>query len=271
MTERERALLQGKKINPLTANESALAYAVAHGTPEPTYETVFEAALGDGSGGPEGLAKAYDTGKFFDVVGASGEYFINSEDCPLVKSEDNMMGYNRGDDGFDPADPSKPVYVVYQPDEGNCQIAASDDSLSNTTVRILKKVEQGGGAGKLVVHLTEKDVEGEKAYSADKSVAEIIAADAAGQVVECEYEDRRYGLFSVVKEEDGTACHFVFTIPSEAQSISASVIAGESVDGVDTWELLEYDYFTLPAYDTTDDLGKVLTVTANGLAWVTPT
>ena len=117
----------------------------------------------------------------------------------------------------------------------SAQIASSED-LSDTTIKILKKVEQGGTTGdKLVVHLTESDVDGEPVYTADKSVAEIIAADAAGQVVECEYEDRRYGLFSVVKEEDGKACNFALAHPSDAHSIFAGVIAGESADGADTW------------------------------------
>lgn len=151
MTERERALLMGKKVNPLTANESALAYAVAHGGgSEPTYETVAEIQVGTMVGG-DGQYSFTATNVTVPTIDTSATYYLNNSENPssnvkLVEGNPFFL-FNAADpDDFHPEDPSKPlVGLAYNGQEQTCLVLSDTPDLSNTTVRILKKVEQGGG------------------------------------------------------------------------------------------------------------------------------
>lgn len=148
MTERERALLMGKKVNPLTANESAIAYAVAHGGgSEPSYETVAEIPVGTMELMPDTEATLYGASTPVASVPTDSGLYFGSPDYPLTRNEHNGITnylYNLDISTGERPDTSKPGYgLLYQPaqDAYVCTVVSSDD-LSNTTVKILKKAEE---------------------------------------------------------------------------------------------------------------------------------
>lgn len=180
MTERERALLQGKKINPLTANESALAYAVAHGGgSEPTYETVAEIEVGTMEK-PEGTPYyVFVADEAFPAVDEE-TYYFNSSNNPsdtVLSYEGQVMGilWNAKTEEADiiPIDQSKPWYGFTKVDNKSGIISDTPD-LSNTTVRILKKVEQGGDIPEGLKPTYEFD------FSAEPEEGSFTATPASG-------------------------------------------------------------------------------------------
>ena len=194
MTERERALLQGKKINPLTANESALAYAVAHsGGSEPTYETVAEIQVGE-MVLSDGFY-AYASNLPYLSVDETKNYYLNDENhpndgfAPLGNAPAICWGCEYDDGNFVPIDPSV-SWVAVADDDGVIGIISDTPDLSNTTVRILKKVEQGGGdlpenlKPTYVVHLKIGE---NKTATVDEDIDDILAAIANGQNVKAVY------------------------------------------------------------------------------------
>lgn len=152
MNARERAILFGKDIKPATLDESAIAYAVAHGGgSEPTYETVAEIEMGTMEK-PEGMPYyVFVANEAFPVLDEEKTYYFNSSNNSsdsALTYEGQVMGilWNAKTEEADiiPIDPNKPWYGFTQVDNKSGIISDTPD-LSNTTVRILKKVEQGGG------------------------------------------------------------------------------------------------------------------------------
>ena len=91
----------------------------------------------------------------------------------------------------------------------------------------------------------------------------ILGPDWAGSV---QHYDYAYICLGTQNDplEYGTATQWLTTGPSnDALALNAylSKTKGHQL----------YVKVPVPSFDTTTDLGKVLTVTANGLAWVSPT
>lgn len=113
------------------------------GGSEPTYETVAEIEVGTMAKqeGVYGISIRLDK-SIFDT---SLKYYFNSADTPLeiVITEDEIAGltYNFSAGG---EILGTPAYAIELGDDDTAGLVSSED-LSNTTVRILKKVEQGGG------------------------------------------------------------------------------------------------------------------------------
>lgn len=242
MTERERALLQGKKINPLTANESALAYAVAHGTPEPTYETVAEIPVG----APVEDAEAIHEGCYYYVVedtalakaimaAAGDNLFFNSAETPLkrLENEGAIFGYNFTMGEELPVVTGQPAYLVAATVEGETVVEImSTEDLSNTTVKILKKVEQGGGgdSGDFLITATldesKTPEEGTLGFfTLDKTAAEIEAAYTANRPMRVKIAHTENGMTNIfyfnlvgARYSDGTTTPDLIFIGAMAQN-----------------------------------------------------
>ena len=139
-----------------------------------------------------------------------------------------------------------------------------------------KDAPSGGGAEKFVVTLTQDIQTGE--WTADKTVAEIIAADQAEKIVVAtamiyrlgfEFEFAKTSVFS--REDDGaTMSAAVFSAvfcdePDEAEFYS---IVGMNQGEGDEWSLVESNNSAeLPSYDSSNN-GQVLGVSSGSLAWV---
>lgn len=234
MTERERALLQGKKINPLTANESALAYAVAHGSSEPTYETVAEIPVGTMEK-PEGAPYyVFVSDEAFPVLDEE-TYYFNSSNNPsdsVLSYEGQVMWilWNAKMEEADivPIDQNKPWYGFTNVDnkvDNKSGIISDTPDLSNTTVRILKKVEQGGGgdSGDFLITATldesKTPEEGTLGFfTLDKTAAEIEAAYTANRPMRVKMAHMEngksdiiyFGLCQAGFDEESTVTDLVF-------------------------------------------------------------
>ena len=254
MNERERAILRGKSIVPQTADEAALKYAIDHagGGDEPSYEVVAEIEVGEMTES-EGMMM-FTSDVPFPAI--DGQIYFNSVEYPLALVDGtggSIFAYNYDSDNNRKEDPAKPLYLFVGMSNGGgeavCVIGTGvdDADLSNTTVRILKAASEPSGGGKLVVHLTESEEGGETIYSADKTVAQILAADAAGQVVECvkgntDTGDMRLALVFI---QENTV---IFGVQGgDSGGISSVFATGTAKDGDDDeWSWGE-NYYRIPS------------------------
>ena len=150
-------------------------------------------------------------------------------------------------------DPNNPFVYFAFADKTESTVMSDTNDLSNTTVKILKKISAPSGGGKFVVKVTATEEGGETVYTADKTVAECIAANEAGQVVEADGDGVKLLLTSA---ENGRVL-FQGAMYFET-SIIAVAVAGEAQGDTDSWS------FTLNNYSILDRLVVTLTKTGTG-------
>lgn len=313
MTERERALLQGKKINPLTANESALAYAVAHGGSAPTYEVVAEIQVGDPVEDTEWIPKgcaAYfvaDTASAKAIMASAGDnLFFKSAETPLTRLDNRqaIFGSNFEISEEKPVVIGNPAYLVAaaNEDENDATVEfISTEDLSNTTVRILKKVERAGESGVLIVEATggrTETIDGKSVTILSVSTPAKTVADAikAGRPIDLVVgsSGNGYGLATryplalellgsssgwsgsaggaAIMHSDGETVSYASINVREDGNGGYEYYLPESTYGQITGDGAQSVYGSVVPLATSADAGKVLTVNSSGIPeWVTPT
>ena len=139
-----------------------------------------------------------------------------------------------------------------------------------------KDAPSGGGAEKFVVTLTQDEQTEE--WTADKTIAEIVAADAAGKIVvatamidklDFEFEFAKTSVFSL--EDDGatiSVAMFSAVFCEEQDKAEFYSIVGMNQGEGDEWSFVASNNSAeLPSYDSSNN-GQVLGVSSGSLAWV---
>lgn len=119
---------------------------------------------------------------------AGDNLFFNSAEAPLTRLENEMVvfGYNFEISEEKPVVTGKPAYLVVAANEGEADAIVeimSTEDLSNTTVKILKKVEAPSGGGKFVVPITMS----QQGISSDVTLDQIKSAFDDKQSVVAHY------------------------------------------------------------------------------------
>lgn len=155
-----------------------------------TYETVAEIAIGEMTG-QEGQYYSY-TGDVSAApqISESETYYLNDIDDPSTVvtfgSDLSMIGFNLIVEDEEPhrIDQKKPFVVIGWNEEASEVIVQSDTpDLSNTTVKILKKVEAPSGGWKFIVPITMS----QQGISSDVTLDQIKAAFDDKQSVVAQY------------------------------------------------------------------------------------
>jgi hypothetical protein len=135
-----------------------------------------------------------------------------------------------------------------------------------------KDAPSGGGAEKFIVTLTEDDSGAETVWTADKTIAEIIAASIAN----------RFVVASVPISVNGTTISvevpLSYSIPTYnivsfdtdifVQNVMHILVSGSVDSESDEWTVMTEDVGdSIPSYSSSNN-GKVLGVSSGSLAWV---
>ena len=125
------------------------------GSDEPTYEVVAEIEVGEMTE-QEGAYSIFVNESL--PLDFSEKYYFNSGDYPLTYLPEATLAYNMASDGASKENPDEPLYVVGRFNEiGTVWVIGSDTDLSNTTVKILKKVGGSEGGGSELPEVTAAD------------------------------------------------------------------------------------------------------------------
>lgn len=132
----------------------------------------------------------------------------------------------------------------------------------------------GGGAEKFIVTLTQES----DTWTADKTIAEIVAADAAGKIVvakamidklDAEFEFAKTVILSV-EDDETTVSQAAFSalLCDESDEAKLFSVVGTNIGEGDEWDLFETDTGAeLPSHSSSNN-GQVLGVDDGNLAWV---
>ena len=173
-------------------------------------------------------------------------------------------GYNYDVDGGTPVDPEKAFFYIYIEEvsgEGNDVLPSPPILLGATTTTYfltvvtnenidgekIELIQKAGGSsgGLFVVDITETEESGETVYVADKTVAEIIAAEAAGQVVQVKFAGVGIIPLYAVLALEHTVMFSLITLGEH--QINSLMIVGQGKDGdADEWIVGE-NYIDIPA------------------------
>lgn len=188
MTERLRKILRGSKLTPMTADEFAVKEAIDNaGSGGDKYETVTEIEIqpmeqGAGIGFPDDWWYRDTPALVFDID-ENETYYWNDSDHPcdsvlVIPNVVKLILFNcvSENDTIVAIDATKPSYAVIDDGREHLAVESSED-ISNTTVKILKKVS-GGGAGIIIDDKIEEDslnpVEGGAIYDRFEQVDRTI-------------------------------------------------------------------------------------------------
>lgn len=150
MTERLRKILRGGKLTPVTADEQAVKIAVDNAGGGDTYGTVGEIAVGTMEQSNDGVYTFKATNVTVPTIDTSTTYYLNNLENPsshvdFIEGSPALLFNVDNPEDFLPKDPSKLlVALAYDVQESTCLVMSDRPDLSNTTVKILKKVSGGG-------------------------------------------------------------------------------------------------------------------------------
>lgn len=155
-----------------------------------TYETVAEIAVGEMEGEDGHYGYSTDASEISDI-NPSEIYYLNSATDPstIVQVDRDMsfIGFNLKFkfDGETPTriDLSKPLVGVVYGEDSKAFVYSDTTDLSNTTVKILKKVSTPSGGGKFVVPITMS----QQGVSSDVTLNQIKSAFDDKQSVVAQY------------------------------------------------------------------------------------
>lgn len=155
-----------------------------------TYETVAEIEVGE-MVGVDGKYSFTATNVTVPTIDTSATYYLNDSENPSshvdLIEEDPAILFNVTDpEDFRPEDPSKPlVAFAYDEQKSTCLVMSDTPDLSNTTVKILKKVSApSGGNDDFIINATLVPEDGTFEISdADAGFADIVSAVNAGKTV----------------------------------------------------------------------------------------
>lgn len=272
------AILAGEQVTPTSREQAFLQEAVQNGSSE-TYETVAEIEVGEMVEN-HGLYMFQPSDSI--PLAKNETLFFNSEEYPLEYVEAGTI-YVYNLDASTGIPTGSPAYGVFIDGSYIQGLISDTPDLSNTTVRILKKVSEpsGGGlpevtsadngdvltvvegawakaapsgGGKFVVTLTEDTTDPEHpVWSASHdgdpiSIAEIITANNAGQIVVCIADGNELALVSC-NSHDGEISVGFCANSSDVNYYASGATENESdVWDVTSQELLPYDEHLKPTY-----------------------